>query len=263
MVCHTVRIPYKFGQTIRIRPFFDSHVGSKHCDEKAAKEFLNEDQESYFIGGGDNLDSIIVSDTKRYRKSGDGTIGDEIIDEQIDKLYSWLNPHKDRIIGLGTGNHEDEIVKRCSTNPTNRICNMLGVKNIGFSWLVKIILHENGSRVRTVVIRGHHGWGGGSRTQGADLTKYSRDTAYWEADVFLYGHVHRKQSDRIPRLGFCGNKLISKPKLMGLCGAFKKSLSLDHNPTFEERRGFPPTEIGGIILNLKPRSKWVKMWIDT
>ena len=111
---------------------------------------------------------------------------------------------------------------------------------------------------RKVVIRGHHGWGGGSRTQGADLTKYSRDVAYWDADIFGYGHVHRLQDDRIPRLGLVGKKLIAKPKVMVICGTFLKTLSEDASPSYSERAGYPPTEIGGAIISIKPDShKWV------
>ncbi len=265
MVCHTVRIPYKqLGDVIKIKPLADFHVGSRHCDEKAAKQFINEDSDCYFVGLGDLMDMVVPQDSKRYRKSSDATEGDGVIDEQIDKLYSWLEPHKSRILGLGTGNHCDEITKRHGTNPMARLCKMLNVPFLGYSWLLRLRcgIGERFERVRTVVIRGHHGWGGGSRTQGADLTKYARDISYWDADVFCYGHVHKKQSDRISRLGMAGEKLISKPKLLVVCGTFLKTFGPNEDPTYSEVKGYPPTEIGGVTINIRPTGDWVRYWVD-
>ena len=43
--------------------------------------------------------------------------------------------------------------------------------------------------------------------------------------------------------------------------AFKKSLSGDSTTTWEETMGFPPTRIGGAILNLKPNGCWVDVTV--
>lgn len=263
MVVHTYRIPYKYGEMIKIKPIADIHLGSSNCDEKAAKAFIDEDENCYFIGNGDLLDCIITSDIKRYRKTSDGTEGDDIVDSQIDKIFSWLNPYKDRIIGLGTGNHEDVITKKCGTNPIKRLCKMLDTTFLGYSSLVRLIFSENGSRSRTVVLRMHHGWGGGSRTQGADLTKYSKDVTHWQADCYIYSHVHRLQFDRIPRLGLCGDKLVSKSKLILMPGTFLKTYSKTSDPTYSELKGYPPVDVGGLVLNIKPDGNWVKMSVDS
>ena len=71
-------------------PFFDPHFGNAHCDEKAAKKFLKEsDKNTYIICGGDLADAIVTKDI-RYRKASDATAGDDIVDEQVDKLESIL-----------------------------------------------------------------------------------------------------------------------------------------------------------------------------
>ena len=254
-----VRIPYKYGETIKIKPVFDVHLGSKACDKKAFKEFLEDsDENTYFLFGGDTFDSIVVNDV-RYRKSGDDTRGDAIVDELVDMGVEYLEPYKDRILGMGKGNHEDVVTRRCGTDLIARLCRRLGVRDLGYSGLLRIQLHENNSRIRKVIIRYHHGWGGGSRTQGADLTKFSKDISYWEADIFLYGHVHRKQTDTIPRLGLSGDKLISKPKILGICGTFLRTYTNSVQPTYSEVKGYPPVEIGGIVVTIKPRREWVKI----
>jgi len=262
MIILEKRIEYKYGEILKIKPIFDIHYGNSFCDKRKFIDFIEDrDENTYYFGGGDLLDSISVTDP-RYRKSSDNTIGDDIIDQQINGMIDMLMPIKDKIIGIGSGNHEDVITKRSGTNPTKRMCKELETEFLGYSGLIRLVLSENKSRIRTVIIRWHHGWGGGSRTQGADLTKFSKDMLYWDADVFLYSHVHRKQSDRIPRLGLSGKKLIAKPMLLGICGTFLKTYSETGDPSYSEVKGYPPTELGGLTLNIKPSEKWVKYWID-
>lgn len=261
MIVSTHAIPYKSGQTIRIRPIFDVHLGNKYCDLREFKKFISEDPEAYYFGGGDFFDSIIWPD-KRYRKHTDDTVTNEITDELVDRGQEILEPIKNRILGLAHGNHEQTLTKY-GTHLMKRLCKRLNVQHLGFSGLARLQLSDKGGRGRTVILRYHHGWGGGSRTQGADLTKYSKDMAYWDADIFCYGHVHRKQGDRVPRLGLVGNKLVSRPKLIGICGTFLRTYSNTADSTYSEEKGYPPVEIGGITINIKPDSHaWVDMKID-
>lgn len=260
MIVTTHRVNYKYGDKFTLKPIADVHLGAVACDVKAFKDYLSEsDEKTLFLGIGDLMDCVIVKDAKRYRKSADASEGDEVVDEQIDKAEELLRPYKDKIIGLGQGNHEDVISKYCGTSPVKRLCRRLGVPFLGYSGLVKMVLSEDGNRGRTVVIRYHHGWGGGSRTQGADLTKFSKDVAYWDADVYLYGHVHRCQTDTIPRLGLAGSKLISKPKVMAICGTFLKTYLDSSNPTYSELAGYPPVELGGIYVTIKPTMRGVRL----
>ena len=253
MIVAQRNINYKYGDTIKIKPIFDVHYGNVNCDFKAFKKFLSEDDDpnTYFIGGGDLIDSIVITD-KRYRKGEDSIKGEDIIDQQIEEVYNALLPYKERILGLATGNHEDVITKKCGTNPIKRLCKELDTTFLGYSCLYKISLNENGSRVRVIVIRLHHGWGGGSRTRGADITKYEKDMGKWNADIFFYGHVHKLQYDKMPRLGLCGMKLIAKPIILGICGTFIKTYTETSDPTYAEIKGYPPAEIGGLVIKIKP-----------
>jgi hypothetical protein len=263
MKIHHHHIPYHYGDSIKIKPIFDVHFGNRYCDKQRLKQFLEDsDERTYFFGGGDLMDSVIVTDP-RYLKSVDDSEGDAIIDEQVEGLHQYLEPYKDRIIGLGRGNHEQVIIKRCGTDPMKRLCGKLGCEYLGYSGMIVLKFRDNGGRGRTVKIRWHHGWGGGSRTQGADLTKFSNDVKHWDADIYLYGHTHRKQADRIPRLGIAGSKLISRPKIVGICGTFLKTYTATTDSTYSEEKGYPPVEIGGLAITIKPTNTWVDMWVDT
>lgn len=238
------RIDYAYGDVFTLKPLADIHLGARACDEAAFKRYLAEsDDHTFFIGVGDMLDSIIVTDP-RYRKSGDSTEDEAVIDEQVNRMYDYLAPYAERILGLGTGNHEDAITRRAGSNLIRRLCDKLAVPFLGYSWLYRLQFRMEVGHGRTIVLRGHHGWGGGSRTQGADLTKFSRDVAYFDADLFLYGHVHRCQHDKVPRLSLVGDKLVARPKHLVLCGTFLKTLSDNESPTYSEAKGYPPVEIG-------------------
>jgi len=259
------RILYEYGDIIKIKPIFDVHLGAKACDEQAFKTFLEDcDDKTYFLGGGDLLDSIVTQDV-RYRKSNDVTEGDAIVDEQIHKAVKLLYPYREKILGLASGNHEDVILKKCGTDPIRRICDELSiglekrVEYLGFSGLFKLKFRQQFGRGRAIVIRYHHGWGGGSRTLGADLTKFSKDIAYWNADIFLYGHVHRRQVDSVPRLGLFGDKMISKPQIICICGTFLKTYTSSVYPTYSEIKGYPPVEVGGVVVEIQPHRDWVKL----
>jgi hypothetical protein len=140
---------------------------------------------------------------------------------------------------------------------------MLDTPSLGFSWIVVLRFREETGRGRTLIVRGHHGWGGGSRTQGADLTKYSKDMAFWpDANIYLYGHVHRRQSDQIETFGVCGTKLVPKPKHIYLCGTFLKTYSLTDEATYSEEKGYPPVSIGGVNISIKPDQQWLTVESD-
>ena len=260
MITGEKRIEYQYGDKFRLKVIADVHLGAVACDEKAFKDYLADcNDNTYYLGIGDLYDAIIVTD-KRYDKSSDASDGDDIVDFQVNKGVELLEPYKDKILGLGYGNHERTIIRRSGSDMMKRTCRRLDVPELGYSGLFKLIFRMKHGAARSVIIRYHHGFGGGSRTQGADLTKFSKDAAHWDADLFLYGHVHRKQDDEIQRLGLRGTKLIAKPKIIVICGTFLKTYLDGSDATYSEVAGYPPTTIGGVNIDITPdTNSWVKI----
>lgn len=263
-IVDTIRIMYKgYGDVIKVKPIADVHYGSKNCDIKALYNHLGTpDKNTFFLGLGDFMDNIIVSDTKRYRKVSDAIESEDIIGESVTFWANLLKPFKSQVIGLGIGNHEDNIIKRCSVNPMKMLCDILDVPYLGYSFMVRLILSTVSGGGRTIIIRGHHGWGMGGRTIGGELTKYSRDASMFDADIFLYGHTHRLQTDTMPRLAIVGNRLVSKEKHIVLCGTFLKTFSDGTDCTYAEAMGLPPAKIGAPTINIKPNDTWCKINIE-
>jgi UDP-2,3-diacylglucosamine pyrophosphatase LpxH len=250
-------VPFKsFSDIIKIKPLMDLHKGARTCDIKAFKSFIREaDDNTYFFTAGDLWDSIYFDD-KRYRPSGHDLTGeDDPIDIEVKEMAALLMPIKDRLIAIGTGNHEDTITKKCHTNPSKRLAEILGVPYCGYSYWFRFSMgKETTKETRKFDFFVSHGFGGGTRTEGGSVTKYSRFADRFSADVLVFGHDHRKQYVRYPvfTLSGVGNvKLYSKPKVIVLGGSWKKTYSSGTNPTWEETKGFPPTEIGGVTIELK------------
>jgi len=265
VIIHETRVPYVYGDEFTIKPLYDVHYGNTYCDTKALKAYLADcDDKTYIIGGGDSIDAIITKDFKRYMKHSDATETDAVIDEQVDGLYEILAPYKERFIGLMDGNHEHTITKHCGTNPMRRLSEKLGCVHLGYSCFVRLVFHEpDGGRVRTITIKAHHGWGGGTRTEGGSITKYSKDKASWVADMFMYGHDHRLQSTRSVTIGAGANrKMVTKHKFIFLCGSYLKTLSDTTDATYSEIGGYPPIEVGGISIKIKPSATWVEVTSD-
>jgi hypothetical protein len=268
MLVNTISIPYKYGDVFKLLPLADIHFdgrGQKStCDLKKLRKDLKErvDTKTIILGVGDWFGGIIPSDVKRYRKETDGVEGADILDEQVDALIEELMPYREQIYGVGDGNHEDSILQHCSTDLIGRLVKGLNVGiqkpiiRLGYSWLLQLRFTENGSRVRSMVIRGHHGWGGGSRTEGADITKFSHDVKFWRADLFLYGHVHKLKINDIEEGRIVGDSnWKTSLKRMAVCGTYQKTYAQSGSATYAEKRGYPPQTLRHPIIYLTPRDK--------
>jgi predicted phosphodiesterase len=247
---------------IKIKPIMDLHYGSSTCDVKAFREYLRDrDEFTWFVTNGDLMDSILFND-KRYQRSMDASDKeiDEVIDADVLAVYKILEPIKDRILAVGHGNHEQTIVKKCGTNPSKRLAEMLGAPYMGYSYWMRLIICRKATHKRAVDFMISHGFGGGTRTEGGSLTKYSKAADRFDADVLIYGHDHKKNFTRYPVLYIDQSvkaKLIAKPKLVCLGGSWKKTYTNNTSASWEECMGFPPSEVGGITIEIKHQEQGV------
>jgi len=250
--------------------FSDLHVGHDQFARRHFKQFIDRHKDhpyTYFIGLGDQLDCIIQSDYKRFRLSGidsryrDSETPDELINMQIKDLCDLLEPIRGRLLGLICGNHEDKLNEKHGINVHRLVCSALGVDNLGYSCLLllKLANSEGPGRVRSVRIYCHHGYGGGGRTQGGAITKYSRFITEYDADVYLTAHDHDMFWKKIARVGINNSgQMVDRPVILANAGAFKKTLTDGDVPSWEETRGFPPRLLGGLVLEIEiDRHGWV------
>lgn len=255
---------------IKIKPVMDLHKGAHTCDLRAFKSWMNEcDPNTYYFTNGDLWDAIYFDDP-RFRISGHekkGEEDDDPIDQEVKEMAALLAPIKDKLICIGTGNHEDVVSKKHHTNLSKRLAALLDVPYLGYSFWFRLSisrLYETGQQkgYANIDFFCTHGFGGGTRTEGGSVTKYSKFSDRFLCDVFVAGHDHRKQYVRYPLLGIAGTKdvkLFGRSKVVCLGGSWKKSYSDTTAVTWEETKGFPPSEIGGITIEIKPSQTWVNL----
>jgi hypothetical protein len=269
MICTSRRITYKWGDIIRLVPISDVHADARDCDWRQFKKDVAKQAkipQTYFVGLGDYLEGIPVTD-KRYRPSAKRfSTKDEMIDCAMDWFTELMEPAKGRILGLGRGNHEDGFLKRHGVNMVRQLARNLETEDLGMSFLLRLQLEDHhGGRKRGIVVYGHHGWGGGSRTAGGNLTKFERTRSNIDADVFLFGHVHgSKQTDTFVRLGIgnSSDRLIQKRQILCICGTYLRTFSNTADPTYSEAKGYPPSEIGHAVICFKPNREGLEMWAE-
>ena len=261
MIARTISVPYKMGDRFKILPIGDIHYDGKKscstCDSKKLKKFLekNVDSKTIIIGMGDWFGGIIIKDLKRYKKDTDGAEGAAILDESVKGLVDIFKPYSKNIVAIGDGNHEESILVQCGTNLTERLIDKLNPKILymGYSWLLKLSFNENKARIRPLIIRGHHGWGGGNNSEGGDLTKFAHDVKFWQAQLFLYGHVHKIKANPMEEGIMVGdNRWRTIEKKMVVCGTFQKTYTNTTVATYAEKRGYHPASTTTPVITAIP-----------
>lgn len=276
MLCLTKTIKYEYNEPVRLVLFSDTHVGSRFFARNHFKKFLANNMDhpnAWLLGVGDQIDAIVPADMKRFQIStieekflvGDDP--DSVVDAQAKDFCSMLMPYQGRLLGLVQGNHEEAIGKRYGMSIHQRICDILDCENLGHSFLMLLKMRSNKegesvqtSRTRSVTIFGHHGFGGGGRTEGGSITKYSRFTQYYDADIYVTAHDHDHWTKKIARVGISNTgKVQHRDQVICNTGAFMKTLSDGRTPSWAETRGFPPRSLGGVVLDITPDSH---AWVD-
>lgn len=260
MKVHSITIPYKKeGTKFNLVAFGDAHVGAAQCHMDAFEDMLKtygKAPNTYLVDVGDACDCVIPADKKRYRVEMVHPMfrgADDVVDKQIDWYVSMIQKHVEpgRFLGLISGNHMDDISKRCSTNPTKRISKLLSVPNLGYTCFYRLLFKRPGRAFEDLTIYIHHGWGGACRTEGANMTKYCGHTKTIDkAKVFLFGHNHECWTKTLVRIEPCNGKIHEVPMIVAECGTFLKTLSNSATPSYSEEEAYPPRGIGHVLIEI-------------
>ena len=159
----------------------DVHYGHKQFDEEYFNIYLDWLGKGYHkvLGLGDYLESAYPS------SAGGKMMWDQALTpkEQLENFVEMFKPVKNRILGLGTGNHERRLRNESSLDTAELLSQFLEVPFLGYQgWLcldsgyVKYYLHY------------HHGTGA-STTVEFQLKKLE-NSGFHGADIRAIGHGH-------------------------------------------------------------------------
>lgn len=275
-------IDYDDKLPVRIACFSDTQFGSRYFSRKHFLKWIKKQSvipQTYFLTIGDNIEAITTKDKRfslehldpnyfpRYFNNPTSKFWgrpDALVDAQIEDFVETVTPHirPDQWIGIGRGNHDDTIRLRHGSDPQARLAEMLGTKDLGYSWLLTLCLRPQkggNGRSRTITFYGHHGWGAGSRTSGGDITKFERLLIDYDADIYLTGHTHKPFAMPFPRVGIDRNgKMVSRDRWLANTGSFMKLLADGPVPSWAETKGFRVVKLGGLVWELVPlRQGWI------
>lgn len=271
----------------------DMHVGAKACHEERLindLERCNRNDTNYTIFLGDNIDAVIPKDAKRFSPSGaaswlwDNSLADgkefpleAVIDRQEKRLLEILRHRRpNRVLGIADGNHEAAYLKYHAHDVTRTICASTGYEMLGYAFFLTVTVgFEDDPRTYKITIYGHHGYGGGSRTEGYNLTKFSKHMPYFDADIYAFAHVHDQQNKIIPRLApvpeekrlVDGDKkhanegLQFRDQILVVTGTYLRTLSEGRFPSYSEEKGYPPRKLGfsSALVSVNPHTDDLNM----
>ncbi len=258
-----MRLSYRYGETIEVRHLCDLHYSSPLCDRTSAKRYITENPECYYIVTGDIFDLILPSDLKRYVHGANDGESPDLIDTEVEAICDLLSPISGRVLCWSDGNHESEVLKRHHVNVTKRVCAKLGVRYVGHSCVLRLLLtkseDQGGGGGRSVFFHCHHGYGASSRTAGGSLTKYEKAGIAWpDADFHVRSHDHSMVAKPIAQLRWRGEAISDDLAWLVLGGTFLKTYSGGTGCGYGEQKLYNPAVVGQVIMEVRPERTGVR-----
>ena len=240
----------------------DAHYGNHLYSEKHFKrtlEFLKRPNAFAFLEG--DLCECVTRNSK-------GEIHKQVgsPDDQADYMIELLEPYKDKILGICTGNHEARIE---DVDISKKIARAIGVPYRPEGMMLKISFGggNEGHQNKPYVFwhYGTHGYGG-ARTKSAKAIKVERLSGWINADLFTMSHDHvvnvapdillEKDNRTFKEMrngkytGFTYGRLKAKRRMLVKTNAYLKWGG------YSEMGGFPPTDLDTPVIRLlTPHSK--------
>lgn len=258
--CHSLKIRFHGVGKQRILILSDLHWDSAKCRLDELKAVLDQAKT-------ENAPILLIGDTwdamqGKYdpRASQDDLRpefrGGNYLDRLVDEAFDWFQPYAKELALISYGNHETEIQKRHEVDLVQRFAGLMrrigSPIMVGQYWgFVRLVHHFVARVVTTTRIHYHHGYGGGGEvTRG--LIDWSRARGMYEADIFVSGHIHRRNLEEniITRLSSMGK--VEQVRQLFLRSSCWKDESSGSGWHIQKGRAARP--IGGWWLEIEMRA---------
>ena len=122
--------------------------------------------------------------------------GNNYLDQLITTAEEWYTPYAKNIALITDGNHENSVQLRHQTSLLERLTDRLHCLH-GSYWgfiIFRFAMKGNQKASVSKTMHFHHGYGGGGEvTRG--LIDHSRTRGQYRADIYVSGHIHRRNSE--------------------------------------------------------------------
>lgn len=272
-----LNLKWKENSWYHLTPFSDIHRNSPDHDSKRYEKFIKrctEHEDTLVVGLGEYEDLMSTSERKHWRQKDwhDGTVFwfERNVMKQIEEHADLLMPlaKTGRLLGLSEGDHyytfqHHEMGLWQGKTTTEYLCHKLDVPYLGCMFLLTVAIPNarKGTNDLQFKVWGHHGKTGGGKDKGMNTLRNL--AGFYDSDIFLMGHNHRKAVDRDTIGGYQSrpvgkrDKQILKwhPRLRVLArtGTFLRGLNESPYPSYTELAAYPPTDLGviNVAMNWK------------
>lgn len=178
--------------TVKLYPISDLHLGDGNTDLKMFRALVNTIKDT------DNFYTVLVGDL--INNAVVGSVSNSYEDtltphQQKRQLIEELKPIKDKILAVVPGNHEYRSRKTTDTHIIYDICDSLNIldRYCDDEAVVKLSFGKRNinNRRQCYSLYLTHGSGGGKRP-GSAINNIEMAALSVNADVFIFGHYHKK-----------------------------------------------------------------------
>ena len=171
------------NKALHIYCLSDAHLGSNVFNreywEYALKIFKKDKHNKVLYLNGDLLELA-------SKNTGDSVFNQEMdVNEQINQMVEYLEPHKQYIRGLTSGNHDSMRTKKDFNLDTAKV--IADMLDVPYNNIIYDTLLVNDKKLSIYLAHGK----GSSKLQHLALGKIQRDMSFIEADINFMGHLHR------------------------------------------------------------------------
>jgi hypothetical protein len=270
-VNHSVDIPCKLGEPIKIIPFGDVHRDSEMHAHSTWQEFLayaKAQKNAYFLGMGDYTDGVSTSErailnAANLHSTTKISMGD-MYKGVVRTLANELGFMRNRCIGLLGGNHYFDY--NDGQNTDHLLAAALGTRHLGVHSfiLVRLMVGERRStsgspRYVPLWIQAHHGLGGGALAGSQYNPIQKMGHMFPRAHINLMGHSHGKGCNGgnvvlVPRdtKDFPFFTIDEQPSWQGRTGSFLKVYE-DGKSSYNVDACRSPNALGWIEFEVTPK----------
>jgi len=247
-------------ETITLAPIGDTHLGSPGAAPDRLKrhiEWVLETQTNpYFIGMGDYVDLGSPSTRQKIKGADFYDVAHEALrehaDRSLDTFIDKAQGTESRWLGFLSGHHFYEYLDGSTTD--TRLVDYYDTIYLGQTAFIRLRFHRQGSSGSlTCTIFATHGQGSGAK-QSSPLNKLENMIAYFDADIYLMGHYHRKPTAPIDQVYMSNrepHKIQHRTKLIATTGGFLRSY-VEGQILYPEQKLLSPTALGGVIITIQP-----------
>lgn len=177
----------------------DLHLGSKHCNLDFFYQWCKK-----FESASDNKVIYLLGDLLEFPSTRvDAFDVNLTTHEALERLIELLEPYKEYIRWVCTGNHEARSLKDFNYDITKQIATRLGANYTRNDFFDKIVDDD-----KELVIYGKHGTKV-SKTPLLSMNNFVNDMNHINADLYLQGHNHQSGFYQQYERGYGDDKIAS------------------------------------------------------